>query len=112
MLFYPEHLDLVKGGPAERRLFLNIAISQLEKGYIRALSRYEKLRENRNAVLKDGARNGYLDEHLLSSYSEAMAEECATVTLARRAYIRDLAEYAAKTQKKMKIGKIFTIKRR
>ncbi|MBO5649567.1 MAG: DNA replication/repair protein RecF, partial [Clostridia bacterium] len=29
VLFYPEHLDLVKGGPAERRLFLNIAISQL-----------------------------------------------------------------------------------
>ena len=30
VLFYPEHLDLVKGGPAERRLFLNIAISQFD----------------------------------------------------------------------------------
>ncbi len=101
VLFYPEHLDLVKGGPGERRLFLNIAISQLDKGYIRALSRYEKLRENRNAVLKDGARFGFFDENLLASYSEAMAEECATVTLARRAYVRELAIYASATQKKL-----------
>lgn len=105
VLFYPEHLDLVKGGPAERRLFLNIALSQLDRGYVRALSRYEKFREQRNAVLKDGSRYGYLDRDLLASYSEAMAEECATVTLARRQYVEHLAIHAAEAQKTISGGK-------
>ena len=105
VLFYPEHLDLVKGGPAERRLFLNIAISQLDKGYTRALSRYEKFREQRNAVLKDCARCGYLDRDLLDSYSEAMAEECATVTLARQQYVARLAFHAAEAQKHISGGR-------
>lgn len=98
VLFYPEHLDLVKGGPAERRLFLNIAISQLDKGYIRALSRYEKLREHRNAVLKEALKFGYVDRDLLDSYSEGMAEECATVAAARMKYVERLAGYAREAQ--------------
>ncbi|MBQ8174411.1 MAG: DNA replication/repair protein RecF [Clostridia bacterium] len=98
VLFYPEHLDLVKGGPAERRLFLNIAISQLDKGYLRALSRYEKLREHRNAVLKEAAKFGYIDRDLLASYSEGMAEACATVAVARREYIDRLSGYAKDAQ--------------
>ena len=105
VLFYPEHLNLVKGGPAERRLFLNIAISQLDRGYIRSLSRYEKLREHRNAVLKEAARSGYLDRELLSSYSEGMAEECATVAIARNQYIKQLAIYAQQVQEELSGGK-------
>ena len=95
VLFYPDHLDLVKGGPTERRLFLNIAISQIDKIYLKSLTRYEKLLKNRNAVLKEAGKNGYLDRDLLASYSEGMAEECATVALARQAYIEKAEGYAS-----------------
>ncbi len=94
VLFYPEHMNLVKGGPTERRLFFNIAISQLDKLYLRALQRYEKLLSNRNAVLKGAQKTGYLDRDLLYAYSEGMAEECATVALSRAAYIARLEDYA------------------
>ena len=105
VLFYPDHLDLVKGGPTERRLFLNIAISQIDKLYLKALTRYEKLLRNRNAVLKDAGKTGYLDRDLLASYSEGMAEECATVALARQAYIEKAETFAAPLLRELSGGR-------
>lgn len=105
VLFYPDHLGLVKGGPSERRLFLNIAISQIDKLYLKALSRYEKLLGNRNAVLKAAGKTGYLDRDLLASYSEGMAAECATVALARQAYIEKAERFAAPLLRELSGGR-------
>ena len=90
VLFYPDHLQLVKGGPGERRLFLNIAISQLDPLYLASLSRFEKLLANRNALLKDAQKLGFLDRDLLAAYSEGMAAECATIAAVRERYISSL----------------------
>ena len=42
VLFYPDNIDIIKGGPAERRKFLDIMISQLRPNYIHLLNRYLK----------------------------------------------------------------------
>ena len=39
VLFYPDNIDIIKGGPAERRKFLDIMISQLRPNYIHLLNR-------------------------------------------------------------------------
>lgn len=90
VLFYPDHLQLVKGGPGERRLFLNIAISQLDPLYLRALSKYEKLLQNRNSLLKMAQKGGYFDRDLILAYSEGMAAEAETIFAARQGYIEKL----------------------
>ncbi len=95
VLFYPGHLNLVKGGPGERRLFLNIAISQLNRLYLAAVSRYEKLLSERNAVLKMAARGGYLDYDLLAAYSDGMARAAATISVEREKYVAHLEREAA-----------------
>ena len=53
VLFSPDHLQMVKGSPSERRRFLDIAISQCYPVYLGLYAYYGKILENRNALLKD-----------------------------------------------------------
>ena len=52
VLFCPQHLSLVNDGPAVRRNFLDVAISQLEPRYLASLQSYRRLLEQRNARLR------------------------------------------------------------
>ena len=50
VLFCPEHLSLIKDGPAERRNFLDVALSQLYPMYLRSLQRYNQILKQRNQM--------------------------------------------------------------
>jgi DNA replication and repair protein RecF len=52
VLFAPEDLDLVTGGPSGRRRYLDITLSLLDSVYLRSLSRYGRVLLQRNALLK------------------------------------------------------------
>ncbi len=53
VLFEAKDLNIVMGGPAERRKFLDIHISQQDHSYLKALQRFNKVLISRNRVLKD-----------------------------------------------------------
>jgi DNA replication and repair protein RecF len=53
VFFSPDELRMIKDAPSDRRRFLNIDISQLDKNYFYALLRYNKILAQRNAYLKD-----------------------------------------------------------
>lgn len=57
VLFSPEDVALVSGPPSERRRYLDLTISQLDSGYLRALARYGRVLEQRNSLLKALARH-------------------------------------------------------
>jgi len=50
--FAPDEISLIKDGPSDRRRFMDIDISQLNRNYFYLLFRYEKLLEERNKLLK------------------------------------------------------------
>jgi len=52
VFFSPDELRLVKDAPADRRRFLDIDISQIDKAYFYGLLKYNKLLQQRNALLK------------------------------------------------------------
>ncbi|MGN0974909.1 MAG: DNA replication/repair protein RecF [Gemmiger sp.] len=52
VVFDPNHLSLVKGGPEGRRRFLDSALCQLYPGYLTALRRYMRVVTQKNAHLK------------------------------------------------------------
>lgn len=54
VIFSPSDVELVSGGPSERRRFLDIMLSLNEDGYVRALADYKKILQRRNASLKAG----------------------------------------------------------
>ncbi len=53
VFFSPGELRMIQDGPDERRRFLNVSISQLSRSYYTALVRYNKILEQRNALLKN-----------------------------------------------------------
>ena len=53
VFFSPEDLNIIKNGPAERRRFIDLELSQLDKVYLNNLSNYNKIVIQRNKLLKD-----------------------------------------------------------
>ena len=94
VLFYPEHLQLIKGGPSERRSFLNVAISQCYPAYLKLYSDYNRILENRNCLLKFAQKGMPCDASELESWTEALASSAASIQLYRRQYIEKLTAFA------------------
>lgn len=94
VLFCPDHLAIIKRTPAERREFLNVALSQLSGEYIAALTKHKKLLENRNALLKSEEA---FDPSLMESYNEEFAAVNAKLCVMRREYVARLEESMVKT---------------
>ncbi len=53
VFFSPEDLNIIKNGPAERRRFIDLELSQLDKLYLNDLSNYNRIVNQRNKLLKD-----------------------------------------------------------
>ncbi|AZR74306.1 DNA recombination protein RecF [Anoxybacter fermentans] len=53
VIFSPEDLQLVKGGPIFRRRFLNLDISQVNPYYFHNLQKYNQVVKQRNLLLKE-----------------------------------------------------------
>ena len=56
VLFSPEDLMIIKSGPAERRRFIDMELSQLRPAYFYALQRAQRALNQRNALLREIAR--------------------------------------------------------
>lgn len=89
VIFSPDHLDLVKGGPEERRRYLDIAICQSYPVYIAELSEFNRVLMQKNAMLRSISDDGLLD-----IYNEKLAETSAKITLRRRRYFELLLPFA------------------
>lgn len=53
VFFSPEDLNIIKNGPGERRRFIDLELSQLDKVYLNNLSNYNHIVNQRNHLLKE-----------------------------------------------------------
>ena len=53
VFFSPEDLNIIKNGPGERRRFIDLDLSQLDKVYLNNLSNYNRIVNQRNHLLKE-----------------------------------------------------------
>lgn len=88
VLFCPEHLSLIKGGPAERRQFLDIAISAGEPLYLATLQRYSQILKERNALIKKAKDDPLLFDQTVEIWSAQLAREAAYIARSRARYVR------------------------
>ena len=96
VLFYPDDLSLVKGGPEERRSFLNIAAAQCYPSYLKYYADYKKALENRNCILKFIAKGFPVDRRELESWTQSLCEYASHIYLIREEYISKLSHYCKK----------------
>lgn len=105
ILFHPDNLSLVKGGPEERRAFLNIAAAQYYPAYISDYTRFSNALDNRNAILKNASKGAYVDDGELVAWSESMAEYAALIYKTRTEYLKKLEVYVKEIGLKISDGK-------
>lgn len=73
VIFNPDDIEILKDGPAKRRKFLDIMISQLRPKYIYNLNMYLKVLEQRNNYLRQ-IKYENKNEELLEIWDEKLAE--------------------------------------
>ena len=105
VLFYPDNLGLVKGGPEERRNFLNVASSACFPAYMKHYADYKSALENRNCILKFMQKGMIYDKFELDSWSSSMAEYASHIYLFREEYIKKLEVHAKRIMSEISEGK-------
>ncbi len=93
VFFSPDELKLVKDSPEERRRFMNIDISQTNKKYFYLLSRYEKILDNRNKLLKSTTNKEVILE-TVDIWNRAIASAGIKIAKERAEFIKKIAPYA------------------
>ncbi|HQN04331.1 MAG TPA: DNA replication and repair protein RecF, partial [Anaerolineaceae bacterium] len=94
VLFLPQMMRILEGGPDERRRYLNLMISQAIPGYAQALSDYHQAVTQRNALLKQlGERGGDPDQ--LIYWDELISRRGAQIMQARIRTIKEIEKIAS-----------------
>ncbi len=64
VFFSPEDLNIIKDGPSERRRFIDMELSQLDRVYLSDLYNYNRIVNQRNHLLKDMGNSGKIADTL------------------------------------------------
>lgn len=84
VIFSPADIELVGGGPAERRRFLDIVLSLNEPGYLAAMQEYRQVLARRNACLRTGQPAA-----VVSAWNDGLVRSGARVIAARVAWVEE-----------------------
>lgn len=104
VLFWPEDLQLVKGGPDGRRRLLDVLLSQLDTAAAAHLLSYRHVLDQRNALLHRLRAEGG-DRSTLHGFTRELVHHGARVVVARRELIAALAPEAATALAELSAGR-------
>ena len=88
VIFWPEDLAMVKGGPEPRRRLLDVVLSQLYPAYAEAAVKCRRAVEQRNTVLRR-VRDGLDRREALEPWDRALVMHGGVVMSYRRQYLQD-----------------------
>ncbi len=93
VLFLPEDVELATGSPANRRRYMNVTLCQVDADYCRDLSAYNKVLEQRNALLRrmaEGQARNSAD--VLQILTDKLIEPGSRVAQRRAQFVREMAD--------------------
>ena len=113
VIFAPEDLMLVKEGPATRRRYLDLLISQVRPSYFLYLQQFSRILAQRNKLLKDLREQGYgrqrplddVKQMQLEVWNDTLASEGAAIIYQRLLYTDRIAKIAMDAQVSISSGK-------
>ena len=106
VFFSPEDLNIIKEGPAGRRRFIDLELSQLDKIYLNNLSNYNRIINQRNSLLKD--IYGSNQQHLLETldiWDMQLAAYGTKVLDRRKEFVRQVNEIISEIHFRLTGGK-------
>ena len=96
VMISPNDQQLIDEGSDERRRFMDVVISQLDRKYLDCLTKFNALLKQRNALLKQYA-DGPCPDDLLEVLEWQMIEPAEYIFKARTAFFEAFEPYFAKT---------------
>lgn len=91
VFFSPEDLNIIKDGPAARRRFIDMELSQIDKIYLNDISNYNRILIQRNKLLKEiGFRDDVKDT--LDVWDMQLNNFGLRIIERRKTFIKDLNE--------------------
>lgn len=102
VLFSPEDLKLVKGGPGERRRFMDMEISQIKPRYFYSLQQYNRILNQRNNLLKEIQQDDSLRK-TLSVWNEQLAKVSAYIMLQRKKFIDSIYKISKQIHREISV---------
>lgn len=100
VMFSPDDIEILKSGPAKRRRFLNIMISQLRPRYMYNLNMYIKAAEQRNNYLRQIDLENK-NKELLDVWDEKVSEYGYEVYKYRNEFVNKIKEKINKYHKEI-----------
>lgn len=92
VLFSPDDLYMIKGEPAQRRRFTDLAISQQKPAYIKALTEYGKALSEASYLIKNWEELPKSTRDSIESWFYQLAEKGGYISEVRERYIALLSE--------------------
>ena len=89
VIFTPDDINILKGGPQNRRRFLDIMISQLRPNYMYNLNLYLKTLEQRNNYLRQ-IKEENKDENMLDIWDEELSNYAINIYNYRKEFIEKI----------------------
>lgn len=105
VLFSPEDLQLLKGGPALRRRYLDLQLCQISPRYFYYLQQYRRIIQQRNMLLKDIRFDHLREGEDLSVWDRQLIQVGTGIIYKRQGAVSKLAPLAAELHKKMSGGR-------
>lgn len=106
VLFSSGDLMLLRGAPQDRRNWLDRAIVQIYPAYDDRVTKYERIRLQKNRLLKEDIIN----RDLLTVYNEQLAVTGANIIFIRKKYLKELAKIATLKHQSISNSETLTIK--
>lgn len=100
VFFSPEDLNIIKNGPGERRRFIDLELSQLDKLYLSQLSNYNRIVNQRNHLLKEIG----FDRHALQTleiWDLQLIQYGNKIIERRKEFIKQINEIISNIHKKL-----------
>lgn len=89
VMFGPQDLALVDGQPSQRRRYLDVALSQVSRRYVRSLARYNRVIQQRNHLLRSLREGGQVGDQL-AFWDAELTEHGAILVTERLAAVHAL----------------------
>lgn len=104
VLFLPQDIDLVSGSPGGRRRYLDVTLCQVDPAYCRALSRYNQILSQRNALLRDLRERGGGDPEQMAFWDAQLTDHGARLVAGRRNALEALGALAHQVHHELTAG--------
>ena len=95
VVFAPNHLNLVKEGPAIRRQFIDFGLERLKPSFMHLEEQYSRALDQRNALLRD-QNFQQMHQDMLEIWEDHLAKLGSTIVFQRQKYIEHILPFATK----------------